>query len=283
MKKTFALMIAVFAFAMIFNSCEKEGQYMPKKKISEIVYTKYYKFSTGTIVSRTEREVWTWNGKLLSYIDYYKADDTRTTSLFRYDNENRIEEINYGDATAKFDYDNGLIDEITIYNQNGSLLGKYEFEHKGNTLTAIDVTTNGSKSMEMLPFNPLRIFLPEGLVNKVMEGAATKGSTRVLLTWSGKNITSAEVTGGNKVTYKWSYDEYSNPLKGLFDMATTDSYVIFSKNNVVREEITTNNATTTTDFKYTYDNKYPVKKTWETVEHVMDIDYTVNCTTEYRY
>lgn len=39
MKKTLALMVAFFALTVVFTSCTKEGQYMPNKKISEIVYT----------------------------------------------------------------------------------------------------------------------------------------------------------------------------------------------------------------------------------------------------
>ena len=54
MKKTFALMIAVFAVAMVFTSCTKEGQYMPTKKISEIVYTRSHK--TGEVIVSTKMD-----------------------------------------------------------------------------------------------------------------------------------------------------------------------------------------------------------------------------------
>lgn len=286
MKKTFALMVAVFAFAMVFTSCTKEGQYMPKQKISEIVHTKYYKMPMGTTISYTEREVWSWNGKLLSYIDYYDANgDRSSTSLFRYDGDNRIEEIDYKNVTAKYEYDGNSIKTISIFNQNGSLRGKYEFEHKGNTLTAINVTTNSGKSMEALPFNPLCFFLPENAANQVMESAATKGSSRIVLTWSGKNVTVADISGSEMATYKWTYDEYSNPFKALLDMGTDDASMIFSENNVVREEVTTNNTTTATDFRYTYDKKYPVKKEWTVVEYspLEMVEYNINCIDEYKY
>ena len=285
MKKTFVFMIAVFAVALAFTSCEKEGQYTPKQKISEVKHTRTYKTATGTEISRTEREVWTWNGKVLSYIDYYDANDKRSTALFRYDENNRIVEINYGNTTAKFDYDNNLIDDIEILNASGTVVEKYELEHKGKTVTAVNVTTKDNKSLISLPFNPLCLFIPESAANKVLENSQAKGSTRVLLTWTGKNVTAAEMSGSKNISYKWTYDDKTNPYKGLFNMVGMGMDEIFSANNVVREEITENNTTKATNYSYVYDGKKcPVKVTWDGTMNFEDIiDLPATFVDEYLY
>lgn len=265
MKKTFALMVAVFALSVAFTSCSKEGQYMPKKKISEIVRTGSYKTIAGTEISRTEREVWTWNGKQLSYIDYYDANDVRSnTTMFRYDKNNCLEEINYGLSTAKFNYDDGLIDEIKVYNNRGELAVEYDFEHKGKTLTSIDIKSYDQKSVKSLPFNPLNFIIPENAASKVAECAATKGSSRIELTWTGKNITKMDYRGNPSIiTYRWTYDDKVNPFKGLYDIEAYLLGTICSDNNVTKEELTNGTVTEIVDYSYTYDGKYPVRVVWE--------------------
>lgn len=286
MKKSLVSVLAIFAFAIVFTSCTKEGQYMPSKKIKEIVYTDYYRTAAGLDISTTEREVWTWNGKLLSYIDYYDANgDREGTSLFRYDDQNRIDEINYGTYSAKYDYDNGLIDEIEVFNANGTVRGKYEFEHKGNKITAIEMVTGTGKSMASLPFNPLRFILPESAAEKVMECAASKGTIRVTLTWSGNNVSVLEGDGMFSFTEKYQFDNKTNPFRGLLNMGENFDYSIFSQNNIVHLESIINGVTEETDYGYEYDGKYPVKMEWETTGYspMEMFEYTVKHVTEFKY
>lgn len=287
MKRTFAFMIAVFVTALAFTSCEKEGQYVPKQKISEIKHVRYHELPDGTTISNNEHEVWTWNGKVLSYIDYYNAKEERTgTTLFRYDKDNRIVEINYGSTTAKFDYDDNVIDEIEVVNENGSTVGKFDLEHKGKTVISIDVTLNDSKSMASLPFNPLSFFMPENAADKVLESSCAKGTTHVVLTWTGKNVTAMELSGSYNISYKWTYDDKNNPYKGLFDMEGLNMDVIFSANNVVRQVLTEGGSTYTTEYTYTYDGKKcPVKKSWESVIYLSEynVSVPVKCVDEFQY
>lgn len=287
MKKTFALMIAVFAVAMVFTSCTKEGQYMPKQKISEVKHTRTYKMPiSGTEISQTEREVWTWNGKVLSYIDHYDANDNRSTTLFRYDGNNRIVEINYGSATAMFNYDNKLIKDIEIFNAVGNMIGKYELEHKGNTVTAINVTLQDGKSLTSLPFNPLSLFIPDDAANKVLENAQAKGTTHVTLTWTGKNVTAMEMKGSYNLSYRWTYDDKNNPYKSLFDVVTLDMEDYLSENNVVRQEIAEGGSTHATNYSFVYNSKKsPVTRTWESTMRIAEVstDLPVTCVDEYQY
>lgn len=287
MKKTFAIMTAVVVAAVFLTSCEKEGQYAPKQKISEIKHIRYHELPSGTTISNNEREVWTWNGKVLSYIDYYDAKEDRVAhTLFRYDDKNRITEINYGSTTAKFDYDDNVIDEIKVLDENGATIAKFDLEHKGNTVTSIDVTLNDGKSLTALPFNPLNFFMPEDAANKVMECSRAKGTTHVTLTWTGKNVTAMELSGAYNISYKWTYDGKNNPYKGLFDMNALDMGVIFSANNVVRQVLTEGGSTFTTDYTYTYDGKNcPVEKSWKSEIFLpeFEVSVPVKCVDEFHY
>jgi hypothetical protein len=282
MKKTFALMVAVFAFAMVFNSCEKEGQYKPSKKISKIVYTRSHK--TGElVVSTTQGEKWAWGGDLLSHIDYFNSDGDRTGTLwFRYDDDNRLEEAEDGLYTVKYDYDDGHLDEVEIrYIASGRLYQKMKFDYKGSKLTSVDITTYDKKGEESLAFNPLRFILSDEVAEAVMSAPATKGVEHLTVSWSGKNIT--EITSGDYYA-KWTYDDKINPFKGFYNMEYSIDQT-HSANNPVREEISKDGKVTVVEYNYDYDGKYPIRVKYQTESSTLipGITLTVDNVKEYQY
>jgi hypothetical protein len=96
-----------FAFAalFLFASCskEEEGVYSPKKKISKV----YYEWEDAP---KELIETWTWNGDLLTKIEY--GNDVL---LFKYKND-RIDYITDEGNTGGmyFIYDGSEIDKIII-------------------------------------------------------------------------------------------------------------------------------------------------------------------------
>lgn len=285
MKKTFALMIAVFAMVVAFTSCEKEGQYKPKKKISQIIYTQSHKVGDLTI-STKKSEKWTWGGAVLSYIDFYGSDDERTnTLLFRYDDDYRIKELEDSQYSVEYDYDNGHLDEIEIRDRNtGNLYRKLEFGYKGSKLATIDVTTNNSKASAPMMFNPLRFMLPDDVAEMMMSNAASKGVVHYNITWSGKNIAEIVSDGSERTYVKWSYDNMINPLKGFLNtnLGLDESY---SANNAVREEIYADGKTTIVDYSYEYNGKYPTKVKYQTESSLLvpGVTLTVDNVITYQY
>lgn len=274
MKKTFVLMIAVFAMVVAFTSCEKEGQYMPKKKISRIVYTHSHKIGDLTI-STTESEKWVWGGDVLNYIDIYNSDGDRTNTLiFRYDDDKRIEEVEDNDYSVKYDYDDGHLDEIVILNKlSGKLLKKMEFGYKGSKLETIDVTTD-SKGSKPLSFNPLRFVIPDEVAEMMLSNDATKGTVRYTVTWAGKNISGITSDGSDRNYVKWTYDEMVNPFKGFFN-TTYGIDEMYSANNAVREEYSSDGKVTVTDYSYEYNGKYPTKVQYQTESSTLVPGYTL--------
>lgn len=282
MKKTFALMIAVFAMIVAFTSCEKEGQYMPKKKISRVVYTHSHKVGDLTI-STTESERWVWGKDQLNYIDVFNSDGDKTnTFIFRYDEDNRMEEVEDKEYTVKYDYDDGHLDEIEIKNKlSGRLLKKMEFSYKGSKLATIDVTTD-SKGNEPLSFNPLRFVIPDEIAEMMLSNDAAKGTVRYTVTWSGKNISGITSDAPDRSYVKWTYDEMNNPFKGFFNTAYGLDEM-YSANNAVREEYSTDGKVSVIDYNYEYSGKYPTKVKYQTESSTLVPGYTLTVDNEITY
>ena len=71
MKNLTKIAVFVFISAFLFSACEKEGQYLPKKKITRIEYSTTTSSKDGKDISTlSEVQDWVWNGKLLQNITY---------------------------------------------------------------------------------------------------------------------------------------------------------------------------------------------------------------------
>lgn len=284
MKKTFQVLIALCALAVAFPSCTKEGQYMPKKKISEIVYTRSYKdAATGVTISSTEREVWTWGRDVLNFIDYYDANGNRqNTAVFRCDGQNRIESIEDNAGTAKFDYDNNVIEEIEFLNKAGNESGKVEFEHKGGKVSAI--TLKGDLGGAKNGFNPLRLFFPETLADLMVKNASKAADTRYAFTWKGNNVAAIEVSGSSRASASFTYDDKQNPFRGFLHMMSgLNTSVLFSANNMLQMVYDGDGTEVTEDYAYTYDGNFPTRMTWKHKTTGVFGEYLENREREYRY
>lgn len=262
-------MIAIFALSAAFTACTKEseqdGYYNPKKKISEIVHNTKIEQHYGQTYRTITKEIWTWNGNQLTSIDFVTGDGVNhyRTALFRYDNKNRIAEMEVvGLRTYIYDYKDDMINEINYYDQNGDYLGKYEFKHNGNKLSEIIIQNPDENTKEAL-FNPLRFFLPDNTTEMVINNAS-KGTTHYKFTWTGKNVSKLEISGAasttNTISYK--YDNKNNPFKSFYDLMDIAFATICSANNAVQIVYHyENNRDETADYTYVYDEKYPVEKT----------------------
>ena len=82
--RNWKFLVSIIAICAVLVSCNKEGQFNPKKKISKISYSEMEKdeFWDGISWITEEEElipayvgqVWNWNGKKLESIDYYDED-----------------------------------------------------------------------------------------------------------------------------------------------------------------------------------------------------------------
>ena len=288
MKKTFTFVIAFVMSALVFSSCQKEGQYMPKKKISEISTTTSYKDILGVTHSTTYKQVWSWGEKLLNYIDYFDGNgNASTTVTFTYDDKSRLE--SFGSSFTKYDfiYQKNDLHQIRCYT-NGELTDEYTLVKDDNKVETIQRVSHGSKATAALPINPFTFVLPGDAADMLVQPVATKGTIIYKLDWSDnhKNIEEIEIVeGDNKIELGYKYDEKTNPFKGFFNIGDQSFASIYSANNVVEQTTGYNNNTSIERVLYTYeyDGKFPTKKSWQTKGNVVIGDVTVDHTTTIKY
>ena len=103
--KKLSLLLALFALALSFTSCDKEGVYNPNKKISK----SYLDTSEGKQLTST----WNWDGKLLRTIDYHDliSGEIAYTNIFSYNDKDQI--VSISDITNN---------EIEIKKTNGKII-----------------------------------------------------------------------------------------------------------------------------------------------------------------
>ena len=284
-KVTTCLVIAVF----LFSSCHKEGQYLPKKKISKIEH-----ITTSTLWGITTTAVsgyqeWEWSGKLLTRITLRNGDGVVNGSIVpQYDNKKRVQSLHCVSGTEvhdyNFTYDGKNLMKITHYS-SAKDASEYTFTKDGKNVVEITVTSLSSKSCDDAGINPLQFVLPTEIA-EVIKPSAEKGTTIYKLVWDGQNVTGMEEVRNGVVyaNYSWTYDNGLNPLKGLFSNgygSLNGFEELYSDNNIVEASSVTHlsfaDIEQSEQYSYEYDNNYPVRKTWETLSSTgLDVVHTQN-------
>jgi len=262
MRRVFLSSIALIICALIFSACQKEGQYVPKKKIRQILDTNETSME-GVSTTTAQMQVWKWGGDVLSYIEYFDHDgNVITTMVFGYDKDNRVEEITSSSSNEFFKYTySGKYLEKVEYSRDEKLICTYTFVRKDKNIIEVNCTT-ASKSDVAMVANPFVLFMPENVAIALTKAPTTKGTSTIKLTWDGKNVVEATMNTGAQVqSFKWKYDNKINPLLGFLRFGSSTYSDMFSQNNVVEETESFDNNTRTTTYTYEYDGKYPVKRT----------------------
>lgn len=276
MRRVFTLSIALIICALVFSACKKEGQYMPKKKITQIVDNSVTTVA-GQAVTTTNKQIWNWGGSVLSNIDYFDNDDNNILSMFfAYDDDNRISEITTtSHETFKYTYEGKYLNKIECF-RNEVILRTYVFNRDKNKITEV-ICTNPSKSSIGLEANPFMFFLPESAAETLVKSSSKSndGSITYKITWDGKNVIEVSADINNQTqSYKWSYDNKTNPFVGLLNPALYSYSGMLSQNNVVEEIENLGNGPKTISFSYEYEGKYPVRRHYTDNNNVLSRDVT---------
>lgn len=249
----------------VFTSCQKEGQYLPKKKITRIERT------TGFF---PEIEEWEWNGKLLSKITTsIDSGDVISIISFKYDSKNRVESMLYDGITMathyQFIYDGNQLVKIVRQEDGSESQDAYTFKREGKQV--VEVTVAPVESKALAEVNVLRYILPYEVAEQI-KPSDTKSVMTYKLTWDGKNIRHMDAYTNDVLgmEYDWNYDNKINPFCGLFTNQSLRYYSnLYSTNNATGVIMKVVNipgfeSTSTSTYEYEYDGKYPVKCTKKT-------------------
>lgn len=278
--KKLVCILAMGALVLGFASCKKEGQYMPKKKITQIVDT-YATSAEGVSNTTAQQQIWKWGGDILSYIEYYDYNgNLLTTLVFGYDKDNRIDEIisSTSNESFKYTYSGKYLDKVE-YSRNENLICTYTFVRKNKNIIEVNCATTSKSDVAMVA-NPFVFFMPEKVATELAKAPTAKGSSTIKLTWDGKNVVEATMNEGEQVhSFKWKYDNKINPFESFLRFGSYTYSEMFSQNNVVEETESLNNISKTTTFTYKYEGKYPVERTY--TENQGELTRTVTRTFTY--
>ena len=270
------LMLFVFSavLCVALTSCEKEndGKYNPKKKIQKV----FNDFAGEKVLD----QVWNWDGKLLSRIDYYHNGEVLHTINYTYDSKNHITMISAEGEHLDFIYEKGHIKTLNHFFLD-ELVAEYTFLYNNNKLSGIEWNKYNVKSFENKLW-PLAGLIPQGYetLEKEIQKMFTqsKGENKVIieLTWEGKNVskisfyTESEPERATDVSF--TYDNKINPLKGwshtwiedVLGLWYDDYNTYPSYGNVLTADYSYKQdgveySHVTMNYVYEYDGKYPVK------------------------
>ena len=282
--------LLVIAMTIVFASCTKDGIYKPKKKISKI----YETVQTDPNPTKELKETWTWNGKLLSMIDYGDGEFAK----FLY-TKKQLSSIEGMDSRIEVNYDEKgkYIDNFKVYSDN-ELRATYTFEHGDkHLLTGYTIEYEGglfNRNSARLVENVFRFLAPEiasegadEYVQIATSNLKGKEKYTVTLTYDGKNVIEKVVNNGDeKYTYTYTYTEYLNPFYGLLYTYELDNSL--SKN---APATCVRNVAGLPDYNYTYtyqvDGKVPTQATenmtWSFTAGSTTTTHTETITTDYEY
>ena len=265
--KKISLLLALFALAILFTSCQKTEPYNPKEKISKI----YVDYGYGKSLS----EVWNWDGKQLKTIEYYIGMSNFYTEEFTYNKNGQLQKVEGagGDARTEYIYNKfGRLHKIKHFDYDENTV-TYTFEYDGNNLSEMIIVTSKFIVPDKSIAAPLKYVLPELAFVETSEMLsnipAARGGIRleVDIDWRGSNISEIEVeTGGYTEEYYFKYDDKLSPYHNFWglDFGGVSDNIFVNKNNIVEYTVVTSYAgfsySDTKYISYTYDGKYPVSK-----------------------
>ncbi len=282
-----ALVACMVAFA--FTSCQKDGVYKPKKKISKI-----YTSKDGG--DRILQETWHWDGKVLTSIDF---EDYTVT--FNYDKK-QLQSLSVDNEEFMiFNYDGKVLKSIK-WMDGSDEIASYTFKHDGKFISGVDavIDNNYMKSSRLLEV-AFRTIDPTIAETEVAQFKACQAEAKGLYRYSDvyeydhNNVITLKRHDNNNNDYTYTYtynNRYLNPFYHLLlDLGDDVVGYGLSKNAVASYHYEdTYISARVIDMEITYpklDGKYPVEetrteKTTHTVGNLTNV-YTSATTYFYEY
>lgn len=290
---SFLLVIALICSVVV--SCNKEGQFSPKKKISKITCSTSYKTeyygdygweTADESSSNYVSQIWNWSGKQLESIDNFDSDGTfSSTEYFVYEGK-KLSSINWGGAERyDFMYEKGKLASVELY--SGSYREAiYNIEHNGKKVSKISVTYFDAKAANAHPLPSWILNLPQRPQkhNNNMNAPKEVYTCEMLYEWDGDNVKHITyLEDGDKEDIYFTYDNKLNPMYGLWDVDEGDMIAILSKNNITREEYRYDGESEVYTYSYTYSGNVPSTQSYSYNYSYGDYRYTSTNTNIYDY
>ncbi|MDR1792747.1 MAG: hypothetical protein LBR36_04825 [Bacteroidales bacterium] len=286
-KSFFYVSFALIFFALMFNSCKKEGIYQPDKRISKIYYS-YVR--AGQEYPKTLQETWIWGKKNLEKIVTPSGGEQK----FYYNSQNQVTRIDLSPTVyIKVNYRYSKLSVALVY-LNNEKVAEYAFSHEDGKISR--VTLKNSLPVEDIALAPLvqekmlGLLMPQPIAQRVAQTINQSETTdkyrksddyvyTIDIKWNGDNIekyiiTNSGVAPGYAVICE--YDNYLNPYckfsidyKGVVVAAPIGGVELLfctSKNNVLNVSYDYGGETFDQTYSYKYDGQYPIEQTYSVGE-----------------
>ena len=271
---------ALLAVVLLCCSCEKEGVFNPKRKISMIRYGE----------DKQPIMEYAWDGNKLAYEKFYDPDGSINDVVLtpEYDG-NRIVRVNESDGSyAEYRYDGKFLSEIEWHLNDGVSVSQGKVSHKNGKISEITMTGAPEYSAKLMR----RLFsvkVADKAVALLQQHSNAKlwMDLKYSFEWTGDNVTKMscqiiDPEAGSTMdllTSTFEYDKMLNPtccswaeFSDQANMLSTLAVGLdmnLSKNNFTKVINTmkieiwegyTEEMTDTTTYSYEYDGKYPTKR-----------------------
>lgn len=322
MKKALFTM-AVLAMVGLMVSCQKDGVFSPKNKVSKI-YREYQEIRDGQTVnsmSKTLYNVWNWQDDKLVSIDYMSGGQVSYTETYTYDGDHIVSAAcTYEGSTEVFSnqvmtYDGSKLVKIEYFSR-GTLTSTYTFTHKAGKIVQMDITyPEGTSDPYLDKSMPamVRMMMPDMHTADIIERTASKAITYTYsmtykFSYKGSNVSKIEIADIRTRTennieevytdteiIEYSYDGKSNPF---YELISSSGPQVLSKNNVLQASETSKTTRTengelvqesnylkpnVTDYTYTYEGDKPTVQTGTNTYTSGSTTYSYITTMYYEY
>lgn len=286
------MMLLLSVSALMFVSCskDKDGKYVPGRKIKTIENASVTTVGGTDITTVTQVTDFVWDGKLVSKINIKDGSGGDMGMMtFSYDKKKRVSEIfseSVDNSLYKFTYDGNDLVKIVEYDDKNSddIVSDYIFTKIDGKI--VEITHTVYDDDKQAAFSPLQLIVPEDIAldfeRQSLLNTKSDEVSVLKLTWEGKNVKKAVLeSGSSTMTHEMTYDDKINPICGLYTNSFYYSTDVHSANNVLTDVVTMPVlGKTTSEYVYEYDGNYPVKQTSSrevpvvgTVKNVITITY----------
>lgn len=281
MKKLLSVTL-VLVMSVAFTSCQKNGVFNPKNKISKV-------FQQPENGSKALIEEWTWwnDGNTLTSVAYFINDTTVQKKAYYYYEKKQLVRIeNTLDLSyVKITYNgDSQYDKIETYDKFDRKLRSYAYTYDGKKVSKIELTAykNPSKSMEIDDVCFLSVFIPKEILEEtnaqLMNPSPLKADGDIFISYAlkfdGDNMSEWKAINNNdpnklmEMTYSYeSYDKNLNPYYASYpnvDDMNAPAFCFYKNNpeKVTRSMVMNGGVPEIITFDYTYkynDKKFPTE------------------------
>jgi len=290
------LFVFLLTLGLSFSSCQKEGVYNPKQKISKI----YVDIDYGDEMFFPKQIVqeWTWSNDKLNKVDFYGMsfywmdDDLELENeLYQTDRyfyeKNKLVKIEHGEEYySKLSYSGSKYKKLESFDAHNNLWLSMDFSYEKNKISKITITQDMDIDVDkVLKMRFLSSFIPKEFVSKVAKKSEEsrddgyiKTTYTVNYSYNGDNIKDVVVQIGylgmnmEILTTKYlAHDTKQNPYYNKLEISVIEEIMfglvtVSSKNNPLKAEVVYNEnlggaliENVILEYTYSYVNDFPTE------------------------